>query len=101
MESVTIGKVSATGVIDGVSHHRQSVCNCGRFEVLQQMAADLSVLLPGLEAAGQGAIHEQLGNSQQLLPHVPLVCCLLSPSLERSAQQQQLILVLPSICIHL
>ena len=48
-------------------------------------APNLSVLLPGLEAASQGAMHEQLGNSQQLLPHLPLMCCLLSPSLECSA----------------
>ena len=30
-------------------------------------------------------MHEQLRNSQQPLPHLPLVCCLLSPCLECSA----------------
>ena len=64
---------------------------CGfRIVMLQSVgwlrkAPNLSVLLPGLEAASQGAMHEQLGNSQQLLPHLPLMCCLLSPSLECSA----------------
>ena len=53
--------------------------------VWRRKVENLSVLLPGLEAASQGAMHEQLGNSQQLLPHVPLVCCLFSPSLECSA----------------
>lgn len=48
--------------------------------------ADLGVLLPGLEAASQGAVQEQLGYSHQLLPHIPLVCCLISPRLEGSAQ---------------
>lgn len=67
---------------------RMRYCNCRsvvrRDAVWQRKVANLSVLLPGLEAASQGAMHEQLGNSQQLLPHVLLVCCLLSPGLECS-----------------
>ena len=48
--------------------------------------AYLSVLLPGLEAPSQGAMHEQLGYIHQLLPHVLLVRRLVRPSLESSAQ---------------
>lgn len=47
----------------------------------------LAVLVPGLEAARQGAMHEQLGDAEQLPLHAPLVGHLVRPCLESSAWQ--------------
>ncbi len=62
----------------------------GYWTVIYDYVCYLGALLPGLEAAGQGAVHEQLGNTQQLVPHVPLVHCPVSPRLEGSEQHRTL-----------